>query len=228
MTGKWLALNFGNTRLHWAILQGKTLLEWGDTPYATLHTFDPQALPLFDQAEPPPILIASVNPHYSAPWLHLPRSQLLTLADVPLPHTYPTLGIDRALAAWGARQRYGTPVLVIDCGTAITLTAVDALGNFAGGAIFPGMDILRHSCQQRLPHLPPLSLPDHTPPLWSHDTPSAMQSGLFHFICAGLQKFIADRSTLTLFTGGDGQYWQQHFPGTHFDPHLVFWGMAEL
>ncbi|MCS6959362.1 MAG: type III pantothenate kinase [Pseudanabaenaceae cyanobacterium SKYGB_i_bin29] len=220
MTENWLALNLGNSRLHWAILQGKTLLDWGDDPYDRLLPLNPHQ---FHR-----ILIASVNPRQLSPWANLPHSKVLTLADVPLPHSYPTLGIDRALAAWGAIHRYGTPVLVIDCGTAITLTAIDELGNLAGGAIFPGIEILRQSYRQRLPHLPTVPLPDQPPPLWSHNTPGAIASGMFHFIAAGLHKFINDRSCLTLFTGGDGQYWQQHFPSSHFDPHLVFWGMAEL
>lgn len=217
---QWLALNLGNSRLHGGVFVGKQLQISWDVPYDRAAEM---VLGNFRR-----ILIASVNPDRVTPWHFLPHSRLLTLTDVPLAGMYPTLGLDRALGAWGAIKRYGAPLLVIDCGTAITLTAIDGKGHFAGGAIFPGLDMLRHCLPQRIPHLPLVSVPDELPQLWAHNTPDALLSGIVHFTRAGLTKFITDREGLTLFTGGDGSYWHKFFPAAVYDPHLVFWGMAEL
>jgi len=215
---QWLALNLGNSRLHGGVFVGHRLIDAWDAPYDRLP-----AVGNFSQ-----VLIASVNRERLTPWHGLPSSRILTLEDVPLPNKYATMGIDRALAAWGAWRRYREPLLIIDCGTAITLTSIDGTGRFAGGAIFPGLELLCQCLPQRVRHLPPVTLPPNAIPLWAETTPDAMASGVFHFVKSGLTQFINDRGWLTLFTGGDGKYWQQFFPHSQFDPHLVFWGMAEI
>ncbi len=62
----------------------------------------------------------------------------IATAQVPLQNTYPTLGVDRTLALVGAGDVWGWPVLVIDCGTALTFTA-GADQSLIGGAILPGL-----------------------------------------------------------------------------------------
>jgi len=52
---------------------------------------------------------------------------------------YPTMGVDRAAALYGARVHYGMPALVIDGGTAMTYSAIDGKGNIVGGGISPGV-----------------------------------------------------------------------------------------
>lgn len=49
------------------------------------------------------------------------------------------VGPDRLVNAYGAARLHGAPVVVVDCGTATTVDAVDANGAFVGGAIAPGM-----------------------------------------------------------------------------------------
>lgn len=54
------------------------------------------------------------------------------------------LGADRWVALIGARGEWpATAVCVVDCGTAITVDALNAQGEFVGGVIFPGLALLR-------------------------------------------------------------------------------------
>ena len=65
--------------------------------------------------------------------------EFIGLEDIPLEGLYPSLGVDRALALWGAGATWGFPCLVIDGGTALTLTGGNGDGFLVGGAILPGL-----------------------------------------------------------------------------------------
>src|SRR4051795_5858906 len=51
------------------------------------------------------------------------------------------VGADRIADAVGAYDLYGGPTIVVDFGTATTLEAVSAKGEYLGGAIVPGIEI---------------------------------------------------------------------------------------
>ena len=63
------------------------------------------------------------------------------------------LGSDRwaaLIAAW--HQGHGA-CLVVNCGTATTVDALSASGDFMGGLILPGMELMQHSLLQRTAQL---------------------------------------------------------------------------
>lgn len=61
--------------------------------------------------------------------------------------------------------RRGWPVLVVDCGSALTFTAADARGTLAGGAILPGVRLQLAVLGTRTAQLPSdIVLPDELPP----------------------------------------------------------------
>lgn len=51
------------------------------------------------------------------------------------------VGADRVANAVGALDLYGAPAVVVDMGTATTFDAISASGEYAGGAITPGIEI---------------------------------------------------------------------------------------
>jgi type III pantothenate kinase len=51
------------------------------------------------------------------------------------------VGADRVANAVGAIDLYGAPAIVVDMGTATTFDAISAAGEYAGGAITPGIEI---------------------------------------------------------------------------------------
>ena len=159
---------------------------------------------------------------------------------------YPTLGIDRALTLWGAGVTYGWPALVIDAGTALTLTGADATGTLVGGAILPGLGLQLRSLSQDTAALPALSLPAQLPDYWAKDTNTAIQSGVIYTVLTGLGQAtmqwlnIYPNSAL-LLTGGDAamlatyfQQWQSSSELSRLnvklitDSNLLFQGIAAL
>lgn len=52
------------------------------------------------------------------------------------------LGVDRFVAMIGARVITGAPVLVVDCGTAVTIDLLDGSGHHRGGWILPGIRLM--------------------------------------------------------------------------------------
>ncbi len=63
------------------------------------------------------------------------------------------LGPDRWAALIGARARYRGACVVANCGTATTIDALAPTGEFIGGVIAPGVDLMRAALTTRVPAL---------------------------------------------------------------------------
>jgi type III pantothenate kinase len=208
-----IGLSIGNSRYHWAwYLKAKLQTSW-DTEYLSIdRSFDSFPLNLREiiKTHPFEIYLISVVPNQTEIWQQVPQVKLITLADIPLLNLYPTLGIDRALAGFGAGETYGYPVLVIDGGTALTITGIDENRRLVGGAILPGLRLQLRSLATGTAALPQIELPKQLPPRWSNDTPGSITSGILYTISAGVRDFIEDWLRLypqsqIIFTGGDGE-----------------------
>jgi type III pantothenate kinase len=154
---------------------------------------------------------------------------------------YPTLGIDRALALWGAAQTWGFPILVIDAGTALTFTGADANHHLVGGAILPGLGLQLATLSGRTGQLPTVELPQQLPQRYALNTQQAMQSGVIYTLVAGIKDFIEawwrdfPQGNVAI-TGGDRtllvNYLQSQFPEIAarlmVEQNLIFWGMRSL
>ena len=211
----WCALVVGNSRLHWAVFREDKLQQTWDVSYAKNDWERPQhwsewmrLSPAFQQVSEawPSLWMISMVPSQTQVWQTYPRVNLLQLADIPLQGVYASLGCDRALALWAAGEIYGWPVLVIDGGTALTLTGADASGHFIGGAILPGVRLQLQSLSEATA-LPTLESSGQ-PPRWGKNTTDAILSGVLYTLWSGLSDFIQswnqdfDHSTIVL-TGGD-------------------------
>jgi len=51
------------------------------------------------------------------------------------------VGADRVVNAVAARERHGTPVIVVDFGTSTNFDVIDGEGSYVGGAIAPGLEV---------------------------------------------------------------------------------------
>src|ERR1017187_8006899 len=71
--------------------------------------------------------------------------------DYPKPQT---IGPDRLANAMAARHRFGAPVVVVDFGTAVTFDVVDRRGNYIGGIIAPGLDVMTNYLHEKTALLP--------------------------------------------------------------------------
>lgn len=76
------------------------------------------------------------------------------------PRCYETgrLGADRAINCISATQKYGTPFVILDFGTATTIDAVGPDGVYMGGTIGPGLQVSLDALVSRTAMLPRVEL----------------------------------------------------------------------
>jgi type III pantothenate kinase len=207
---KWLALAIGNSRLHWAYFDGDELQQtWHSAYFIPTADWREAAQPDWLLPAHIPLYLASVVPTQTAQWQPFAQ-QILTLADVPLKGLYPTLGIDRALAALGAGEIYKYPVLVVDAGTALTITGINADRQLVGGAILPGLRLQWQALHQGTATLPTFGTDFKPINRWAMNTEESIASGIFHSTSAGIRDFYSDwqhqfPETALVITGGDGK-----------------------
>ncbi len=102
-----------------------------------------------------------------------------------------TLGADRVAAAVWASQTAALPCVVVDLGTAITFTALDADGALIGSAIAPGLHIALHALGRAAAQLPEVRL--DTPPksVLGRATADAIQIGSVYGTAAMIDGLLA-------------------------------------
>ena len=77
-----------------------------------------------------------------------------TNAGIPILYDDPReVGPDRIVNAVAAVEKYGSPCIIVDFGTATTFDAVSGAGEYLGGAIFPGIQISADALFQRAARL---------------------------------------------------------------------------
>jgi type III pantothenate kinase len=89
------------------------------------------------------------------------------------------VGADRIVNAVAAIHHYGTPLIVVDFGTATTFCFIDEEGGYHGGAIAPGIAISTEALYSRAAKLPRIEL-SKPPSVIGRNTVHAMQSGVIY------------------------------------------------
>lgn len=89
------------------------------------------------------------------------------------------VGADRIVNAVAGIALYGTPLIIVDFGTATTFDAISERGEYLGGAIAPGIHI---STEALFQHAAKLQRVDLVKPkrVIGRDTVSSMQSGIIY------------------------------------------------
>ena len=184
-----LAIDAGNTNIKLGVFRGAELLgQW------RLPTDATRAAELFERAklsvdEVKGIAIASVVPSLNASLTSI-SEDLFGLTPLFVDHTTETglkilydppstLGADRIVDAVAAVARYGAPCIVVNFGTATTFNAINAAGEFIGGAISPGLMTSSEALFARAAKLPRVEFARPEKVIGS-STVEAMQSGIYH------------------------------------------------
>lgn len=109
-----------------------------------------------------------------------------------------TIASDLVATAVGAKAKYPLPCIVIDMGTATTVSAVDQNGSFVGAAILPGVGISLDALADKTSLLP---LVDMTQPKNAicKNTADCIRSGLLYGAAGSVDGMI-DRFLLELGT----------------------------
>ena len=102
---------------------------------------------------------------------------------------FSTLGADLVVGGVAAIKYYGTPCIVLDMGTATTITVIDGSKCFIGGAILPGVDLSYSALASGTSLLPAISI---TAPekVISSNTADCMRSGAVYGTAAMIDGMI--------------------------------------
>lgn len=238
-----LLCDLGNSRLKWAFWDGG-LSGFGGAPYGGENDFTGvlQGLP---QA-PSAVAAISVAPRFhqlftefcERHWHLTPRwygacreaAGIRSLYEPP-----ETLGADRFAALAGARARSGRrSVCVVDCGTAITVDALDAEGVFQGGVIMPGMAASAEALRRTASALAGTDSAGVASVL-GRKTQDAVRGGLMIGAAGAIDRVLDEQRArlaadpLVLVTGGDAAVLAPYLKARHeIAPHLTLEGLAVM
>jgi type III pantothenate kinase len=105
---------------------------------------------------------------------------LKTLCGLGIDYPKPkTIGPDRLANAIAARHYFGTPVVILDFGTAVTFDVVNARGNYVGGVIAPGLAAMTDYLHEHTALLPRIRIREFKRAI-GRSTEEAMLVGAVH------------------------------------------------
>jgi type III pantothenate kinase len=140
------------------------------------------------------------------------------------------VGADRIANAVGAYELYGGPSIIVDFGTATTIEAVSAAGEYLGGAIFPGVEIAMDALFGRAAGLRRVELqpPKH---VIGKSTAESIQSGTIYGFSAQVDglvdRFVAELGECTVISTGGLADLITPYARTvqHYEPWLTLYGL---
>jgi len=130
---------------------------------------------------------------------HVPRRLLPVLVarrdfELPIENLYERpeeAGTDRLLNCIAARERAGgRSSVVVDFGTAVSISVVSADGAFLGGLIAGGWGSIARGIQLSAPRLP-LVAPSPADGFVARHTAAALQAGIYWEVAAGVRTMLA-------------------------------------
>ncbi len=156
---------------------------------------------------------------------------------LPVIPAYPALGCDRWLALQWPWQQTRSACCIVDCGTAVTVDAIDDQGRHLGGWIMAGLGSLRRALSQSARHLPAASPDPGQLNQPARDSAMAIGAGTLLQLIGGIEHAIGCLSKLpdarvgsnpiVWLTGGDSAIVRPHLQSpVRSDPLLVLRGLA--
>jgi type III pantothenate kinase len=117
------------------------------------------------------------------------------------------LGADRWAALVAARSLHSGASLVVNAGTATTVDMLAADGSFLGGAILPGVELMRFVLHEHTGRLP---IQEGTPRDMPRNTVDAIETGCRHAQAGAVERMYRafrdlDGTPLCIVSGGAGR-----------------------
>jgi type III pantothenate kinase len=156
-----------------------------------------------------------------------------TLRGVGINYPKPdTIGPDRLANAVAVRLRFGAPAVVVDFGTAVTFDVVDRHGDYVGGIIAPGLEVMTDYLHEKTALLPRITMRE-TNAVIGRSTREAMligavqgYRGLIRALLSSLRKELACPNLPVIATGGYAKLMARDMPEiTAVDPRLTLEGL---
>lgn len=208
-----VCLDSGNSRIKWGVHDGEHWLAQG----AVAHVEVGQLAGLV-AAWPAPerVLLANVAGAAAgerireqlAAWrapIHEVASSQRAAGVTNLYETPQRLGVDRWCALIGARSLVGTAAIVVMAGTATTIDSLDADGQFLGGLILPGVDLMLGALARETAGLP-FAAGQHR--AWPRCTDDAIVSGAIEAQAGAIERAwqrLAATNKTCLLSGGNAR-----------------------
>jgi type III pantothenate kinase len=246
-----LSIDIGNSRCHYAFVEGRTVGPVEAFATKDLIANDNPLRPLLAEL----VETGGVKVAYASvvPEATRQLEDLLQAAGVKKPFhltcesvrglkiTYPLpreIGEDRLADSIAGQTVAGAPVIVIDCGSAIVFDVVTAEGGYEGGIIAPGISLMARYLHEKtalLPLLDPRRISALAP--FGRSTLEAMELGCLlgsaglveRLTMKVLEAFGGEADEVpVLITGGDAEVLHPHL-GERFQwvPNLTLMGIAE-
>ncbi|HXI73100.1 MAG TPA: type III pantothenate kinase [Verrucomicrobiae bacterium] len=215
-----LLFDIGNTHTHIGLANGRRVLKNTDIPTAKWFGGGAAALvrKFTGAARIEGAILCSVVPRATplvrktvrAVWkidaLELtPKTIRGVGIDYPKPNS---IGPDRLANAVAARQRFGSPVVVVDFGTAVTFDVVNARGDYVGGIIAPGLAAMTDYLHEKTALLPKIKIRE-TRSVIGKSTETAMlvgavqgYRGLVRELIGELKRELRAKNLPVIATGG--------------------------
>ncbi len=216
-----LLVDIGNARIKWAVQDQD---EWSDGE-ALLHkgrAFKDVARPAWKQLVQPDRVVVSnvagrdyeksVETWIKRRWKIAPEFLRAQACGCGVTNAYQAperLGADRWANLIAAHAHYSGPAVIIDCGTAITIDALDASGTHLGGLIVPGMELMSAALAGNAAGIELKEPEPQSVSLLGSSTESAVAGGVLYTAVALVDRVCQDlraelgKATSVLITGGD-------------------------
>ncbi len=143
------------------------------------------------------------------------------------------LGADRWAALIAAHGLTQANACIVDCGTAVTVDALAADGQFRGGTIFPGLRLLRESLLRGTGGIH--AVEGRSDSALGCSTADAVAGGTQHGLIGAVALLVAEQIAALggqaeiFLTGGDAPLLRAHLkPPVHEVPDLVLKGLARI
>jgi type III pantothenate kinase len=144
-----------------------------------------------------------------------------------------TFGADRWAALIAVRGLTKNNACIVDCGTAVTVDALARDGSFRGGAIFPGLRLLRAGLLQGTGGI--YAAEGKPDSVFGCSTPDAVAAGTLQGLIGAVGRLVEEQAralgvgTQVYLTGGDAPLLAPHLklPVTEA-PDLVLQGLARM
>ena len=144
------------------------------------------------------------------------------------------LGSDRVADAVGAIGEYPCPLIIVDMGTATTISVIDGQKNFMGGMIIPGLQVSLDSLANRTSQLPHISL-EAPKKVIGTNTVDCMKSGIIYSTTGSIDgaiERIEEELGETCTVVSTGGHARKIIPYCHheilIDPHLLLKGLMTI
>lgn len=249
-----LTIDVGNTNTVFGIYRGEKLLgsfRLSTTADRTSDELGMQILQYYSfrglkPSETDAVIIASVVPPIMHTLVNAIRKYIGVMplvvgkdVDTGLENRYDNpkeVGIDRLVNAVSAIKKYGTPLIIIDIGTATTFDVISKDGAYMGGAIFPGIRVAMEALFMKASKLPRVDIVRPEQAIGT-STVKSMQSGAVRGYAGAINGIveemlpeIEDAQNCTIIaTGGMGRMMAEYCPIiSEVDANLTLEGLRMI